>query len=294
MDTLTASNLCPLVNAYTISNGNPKTIMVPQVSQLAKLQEVTVSGTLLPKQKITLDPVTNQRRITPGPHNGAYTQAETDGDLHFSFGTQQGDPHIACELQNAAAWLSTFNGAIGQDMTVSGFFRCLFEHPGFHSIDDAHIFEIHPVRAVTLGGALQSFEIDPPDPASIHTWITPHDLNASDSHVSVVYDEANDVLTFSGMPGLDENYVSVSGVLSNVQLNADSAAASSFILTSPDITNPIQVYCMKGTTAALQLSQLQANGTSSISMIVLRNIDLSRALLGQYVINLLAIDIQAT
>jgi len=29
-------------------------------------------------------------------------------------------------------------------------------------------------------------------------------------------------------------------------------------------------------------------------MIVLRNIDLSRAMLGQYVINLLAIDIQAT
>jgi len=87
MDTLTASNLCPLVNAYTISNGNPKTIMVPQVSQLAKLQEVTVNGTLLPKQKITLDPVTNQRSITPGPHNSASTPAETDGELHFSFGT---------------------------------------------------------------------------------------------------------------------------------------------------------------------------------------------------------------
>jgi hypothetical protein len=134
MDTLTASNLCPLVNAYTISNGNPKTIMVPQVSQLTKLQEVTVSGTLLPKQIITLDPVTNQRSITLGAYNGAYTQTEQDGDLHFSFGTQQGDPHIACELQNAAAWLSTFNGAIGQDRTVSGFFRCLFEHPGFHSM----------------------------------------------------------------------------------------------------------------------------------------------------------------
>src|SRR5437016_5895109 len=154
MDTLTASNLCPLVNAYTISNGNPKTIVVPQASQLAKLQEVTVSGTLLPKQKITLNPATNHRSITSGPHNGAYTQAEQNGVLHFSFGTQQGDPHIDCKLLNANAWLRTFNGAIGQDMTVSGFFRCLFVHPGFHSNDDAHIFEICPVRAVTLGGAI--------------------------------------------------------------------------------------------------------------------------------------------
>ena len=95
------------------------------------------------------------------------------------------------------------------------------------------------------------------------------------------------------MPGMDENYVSVTGNLSNIQLNTDSAAASSFTLTSPDITNPIQVSCLKGTTAGLQLNQLQANGTTSISMICLRNIDLSQALLGRYVINLLAIDIQA-
>ncbi len=294
MDTLTAANLGPLVNAYTISNSNPKTITVPQSSQLAKLQEVTVSGTLLRKQKITLDPTTNQRNITLGSNNGSYTQTEQDGDLHFSFGTQQGVPHIACELQNAAAWLSTFNGALGQEMIVSGFFRCLFEHPGFHSNDDAHIFEIHPVRGVTLGGALQSFDIDPPDPASIHSWTNPHDLNVTDSHIRVNYDEANDVLTFTNMSGADENYVSVSGDISNIQLNTDSAAASSFTLTSPEITNPIQVSCLKGTTPALQLNQLQANGTTSISMIALRNIDLSQALLGRYAISLLAINIQAT
>ncbi len=237
MDTFTASNFGPLVNAYTISNGNPRTIMVPQASQLAKLQEVTVSGTLFPKQKITLDPTTNQRRITLGSNNGAYTQAELDGDLHFSFGTQQGDPHIACELQNAAAWLSTFNAAIGQDMTVSGFFRCLFEHPGFRSNDDAHIFEIHPVRAVMLGETLHSFDIDTPNPDTINRWTTPRNLNVSDRRVRVNY--------------------------------------------------------LKGTTAALKLNQLQVNGTTSIFMICLRNIDLSQALLGRYVINLLAIDIQA-
>jgi len=65
----------------------------------------------------------------------------------------------------------------------------------------AHIFEIHQCVPLRLGEALQSFEIDPPDPAFDSYLDHPHDLNASDSHVSVVYDEANDVLTFSGNAG---------------------------------------------------------------------------------------------
>lgn len=292
MDILTAANLAPLVNAYSISEGPPKIITVPQVSQLAKLQEITVSGTLLKKQRITLDPTTNQRSITIGGNNGIYTQ-EADGDLHFCLGTQPNAVHITCELQNAANWISTFNAATGQAINVSGFFRCLFEHPGFRSNDDAHIFEIHPVRAVTLNGAVQSFDVDSPDPKSIYTWTSPHNLNQTDSAITVTYDQNNDTLTFSGMEGLDENYVRVSGTISNIQLNAGNTSPSSFTLTSPDITNPIQALCMQGTTAALQLSQLQANGTTSVSIVGLRNIDLAQALNNRYVINLLAIDIQA-
>lgn len=292
MTTLTAAALAPLVNAYSIGDGHPKTITVPQASQLATLQDVTVSGVLLKKQRTTLDPTTDQRDITLGGNNGTYAQ-EQDGDLHFCLGTQQGEVHIACELQNAAPWISTFNASTGQAITASGFFRCLFEHPGFHTNDDAHIFEIHPVRAVTLNGVLQSFDVDAPDPASIHTWTNPHDLNANDRAISVVYDQTNDLLTFSGMSGLDENYVSVSGDISNVQLNAGNVGPASFTFTSPDITNPLQVYCLQGTTAALQLGQLQAGGVVSISMIGLRNIDLMQALQGRYVINLLAIDMQS-
>lgn len=292
METFLASTLSPLVNAFTISGDGEKAITLSQASQLAKLQDITVRGTLLGKQHIALDPVTNERQVILGPNNGAYLTQEQDGDLHFCLGTQQLTPHIACELQNAASWISTFNAARGQPITVSGFFRCLFEHPGFHHNDDAHIFEIHPVRAVTLNETIQSFDVDVPTPASIHTWANPYDLNAQDGLVSVVYDQGNDVLTFTGMAGLDENYVSVSGDVSQVQLGQDSAAPASFLLTSPAITNPIQVYCMKGTSAALQLVRLQASGISTFSMISLRNIDLAQALLGHYVINLLAIDIQ--
>ena len=298
MSTWTAADLAPLLNAYSISNANPKTISVPQASRLAQLQDVTVSGTLLKKQRVTLDPTTNRRTITLGGQNGIYTQ-EQDGDLHFCLGTQQGAVHIPCELQNAAQWISTFNASTGQDMNVSGFFRCLFEHPGFHSNDDAHIFEIHPVRAVTLNGVIQPFDVDSPDPASIHTWQTPHDLNQTDNSITVIYHNSDDTLTFSGMEGMDENYISVSGQMSDIQLNAGNAGPSSFTFTSPDILDqnqhqrPLQVYCMQGTTAALQLSHLQAGGTSSISLIGLRNIDLAQALRGQYVINLLAIDMRA-
>lgn len=297
MNVLAAADLAALVNAYSISNGNPKTITIPHASKLAVLQDVTVSGVLLKKQRVTLNPVTNQRTITLAAHNGTYTQ-EQDGDLHFCLGTQQDEPHIPCELQNAAPWISTFNASTGQDIMVSGFFRCLFEHPGFRTNDDAHVFEIHPVRAVTLNGTIQSFDVDPPDPASIHTWTVPHDLNQTDLSLSVVYDAPHDTLVFSGMEGMDENYVQVKGTISNVQLNSGSTNPASFTFTSADILDqnqnlrPVQVFCMQGTTAALQLSQLQANG-STFSLIGLRNIDLTQALRGQYVITLRAIDIQA-
>jgi hypothetical protein len=248
---------------------------------------------------VILDSTTGQRTITLGSNQGTYTQ-EQDGDLHFCLGTQQGHPHIPCELQNAAPWISTFNASTGQALSVSGFFRCLFEHPGFHSNDDAHIFEIHPVRAITLNGAFQDFGVDSPDPASIHSWVSPSgtfDLNQTDSSISVNYDNTNDILTFSGMEGMDVNYVSVKGTISHVNGSAGDTGPASFTFTSDEILSrdgkqrPLQVYCMQGTTAALQLRQLLASG-NTVTLIALRNIDLTQALHGQYVITLLAIDMQ--
>ena len=286
---LTARGLSPLVNGYRIQRGAQKAIIVPNASRLAALQDVTVTGMLLKKQLVELTG-SNQRQARLAAHNGAYT-IEGDGDLHFDLGTKQLQPHIACELQNAADWLTRFQGSIGATLTVNGFFRCLFEHPGFRSNDDAHIFEIHPVRAVAIDSQMQAFDVDIPDQPSIHTWTSPHPLQDQDNKIRVRYDSASDTLTFCGMDGQDENYVSVAGRISGADLQPNSNAPATFNFDSPDIGKPLKGLSLKGTSAAKQLAALA--GDADVKMIALRNIDLAQALQNIYAISLLAIDIQA-
>ncbi|TAM79651.1 MAG: hypothetical protein EPN47_17775 [Acidobacteria bacterium] len=286
---LPARGLSPLVNGYSIQRRAQKSIIVPNASRLAALQDVTVTGTLLKKQLVELTG-SNQRQARLAAHNGAYT-IEGDGDLHFDLGTKQLQPHIACELQNAADWLTRFQGSIGATLTVNGFFRCLFEHPGFRSNDDAHIFEIHPVRAVAIDGQMQAFDVDIPDQPSIHTWTSPHPLQAQDNKIQVRYDSASDTLTFCGMDGQDENYVSVAGRISGADLQPNSNAPATFNFDSPDIGKPLKGLCLKGTSATKQLAAL--GGDADVKMIALRNVDLAQALQNIYAISLLAIDIQA-
>ncbi len=285
MPSLQVSALAPLVNSYTVKQGPPHAIIVPQASKLPTVQDLTVNGILLQKQSVSLDPQTNRRKVSLD--SAGYSVNSSDGDLHFDLGTQQLQPHIACELQNATPWLGLFTKAVGQQISVSGFFRCLFEHPGFDPLDDAHIFEIHPVKAVSIGGQLQSFDVQVPEQKAIHTWTKPNPLNQQDSQITVSYDRASDTLTFKGMQGKDENYVQVSGQASNISLNT-GIAPSSFTLASPEIGHPVQAYCLQGTTAAHQLRTL---AKPSITMVGLRNIDLSQAMQNRYAINLLAINI---
>jgi hypothetical protein len=288
MATLTAAGLAPILNAYSIAQGPPKTIRVPKAAELASLQDVSVSGILLKKQTIVLDPATGTRNVSLGANGGAYS-IEADGDLHFCLGEQPLQPHITCEVQHAAPWLATFKASVGQPVTAIGFFRCLFEHPGFQTNDDAHIFEIHPVHAVDLAGAVHSFDIGVPDPAAIHTWLSPHPLNDQDGRIRVAYDGSRDILTFTNMDGQDENYVRVAGAVSNVRPGAAGTGPSTFTLTSPDIGHPIQVLALPGTNAARQLGALTS---THATLVGLRNIDLTEALAGRYVIMLIAIDIQ--
>ncbi|GEM_PF-2534027 len=284
---LDAGNLSTLVNAYRIGTGTVKTIVVPNASQLASLQDVTVSGTLLKKQLVRLTSP-NKRQIRLAANNGAY-RLEGDGDIHFDLGVKQLQPHVPCELQNAKAWLSTFQSSVGASLTVSGFFRCLFEHP-FQPSDDAHIFEIHPVRAVAINGKMQAFDVDIPDQPSIHTWTSPHNLNDQDNRIKVQYDSSKDTLTFTGMDGQDENYVSVAGTVSAIDLQPTSNNPATFTFTSADVGKPLQALCLKATRAAKQLAALGSR--TNVNLIVLRNIDLAKATKNQYVINLLVIDLQ--
>lgn len=284
----TAAELASLVNAYTIRTGPPKAIVVPHAASLAALQDTTVGGTLLKKQVIHLDSRSGTRTVALGANGGAYA-IEADGDLHFCVGSRPLSPHITCELQHAAAWLPTFRSGVGTAVSVAGWFRCLFEHPGFDANDDAHIFEIHPVRAVGLAGVSQAFDVGIPDSGSIHTWTTPHPLNVQDGKIRVAYDKATDTLTFTNMDGQDENYVRVAGRVSNVHPSPGGTMPATFTLSSPDIGHPIQVMVMAQTNAARQLANL---ASSNIILVGLRGIDLTQALAGMYAIRLIAIDIQ--
>lgn len=284
-----ATSLTALVNAYSLQMGPPKSIVVPKASALAALQDTTVGGTLLAKQVIALNPATGTRTVSPGANGGKYT-IEADGDLHFCIGGRALAPHVTCELQHASAALPTFQSAIGTAVSAIGWFRCLFEHPGFAANDDAHIFEIHPVHAVTLAGASQSFDVGIPDPGSIHTWTSPHPLNVQDQRIRVSYDRPGDTLTFTGMDGQDENYVRVPGQVSGVYRGAGTTP-STFTLTSTEVGHPVQVLALPGTRADRQLAALPS---PNVSLVALRTINLGQALDGRYVIDLIAIDIQVS
>ena len=284
----TASALAPLVNAYTIRAGPPKAIVVPHASSLAALQDISVSGTLLKKQTIAIHSKTGKRTVVLGANGGAYA-IEADGDLHFCLGAKPLQPHITCEVQHAAPWLPTFQSSVGQPIAANGFFRCLFEHPGLQSRDDAHIFELHPVYAVTFGSTPQTFDVGLPDPGSIHTWTSPHPLNVQDGRIRVAYDRGADTLTFTDMDGQDENYVRVPGTVSGIRPSPGGTAPASFTLTSADIGHPIQVLVLSQANAARQFAHLTE---SNMTLVALRSIDLTLALEGRYVIRLIAIDIQ--
>jgi hypothetical protein len=285
MDVLDAAVLGDLVNGYSLDPGTPRKISIPNASKLAALRDVTVSGILLHKQFAQLDPASNQRTYTQGTY-----RVSSDGDLHFCLGTADGRPHIPCELQNARAFVQTFTQAIGEPISVSGFFRCLFEHPGFSANDDAHLFEVHPVRAVALaGGAIQAFGVDKPDPASIHSWVAPHNLSDQDGRITVDYQSSTDTLVFAGMDGMDENYIQIQGTISDIRDDPSTVAPAEFTFTADPIGHDINVVALEGTNAIGELRQI---GATAVTMVGLRNIDLQAALQGQYMINMLAIDLQ--
>jgi hypothetical protein len=94
--------LVPLLNRYLTQAGAPKTIVIPQASQLAKIQEITVRGTLLKNQVVTWDPRVMKRRVAIGKRGGRYA-LQDEGGLEFCIGVKPLQPHIVCRFQDASA-----------------------------------------------------------------------------------------------------------------------------------------------------------------------------------------------
>src|SRR5712692_11836545 len=150
MTKLTAAALARRINDYTPMRGHPNRITVRNVSQLAPLVEVQVTGVLLKKQLAIKIDKNGKRsfRLSGGanaPDKGKYTRTAGDGDLHFCLGTKNNDVHIPCEIQAVTNdMVKTINDNRGKQIVVTGFFRCLFEHGGItqNQNTDCHIFEI--------------------------------------------------------------------------------------------------------------------------------------------------------
>src|SRR5712691_10581198 len=298
MTKLTAADLARWINDYIPTRADPNRITVRNVNRLASLVEVQVTGVLLKKQlAIEIDQDGHRSfRLSGGAtatDKGKYTRTTGDGDLHFCLGTKNNEVHVPCEIQMVTnAMLKLINDNRGKPISVIGFFRCLFEHGGINQNPntDCHIFEIHPVRAFTIAGETHPFEVDSPDPAGVHPgWKRDGvSLSETDSHVSV--QPSPKTLVFSGMPtdtkGGDVNYVSVRGRVSNVRTMASEGGTVRFTFRGDAVGHDLQGICLPHTTAS---REVQAAEGKRVTLTALRNIDLKKALNGEYQINVLAI-----
>jgi hypothetical protein len=249
------------------------------VNDIAKIQEITVRGILLNNQFMTWDSRLIKRRVSVGRKAGVYV-LQDDGSLEFCLGVKSIQPHVVCRLQCAAAWLGHFNKAIGKRISVSGFLRCTFQTAGFNRSDNAHIFEIHPVRTVQIDGELHSIELDVPH-ASVKDWND--ELNNVDEQRQVRFWKGGDRLVFSNVEIEKQTYVRVTGNAGDIKLNLSTNRPAWFILDSPQTRRQVKVTCLQGTRAARQLRDLHS---SQATVIGLRSVDLGRALEDRYRINL--------
>ena len=298
MTKLTAANLARWINDYMPTRGEPNRITVQNMARLASLVEVQVTGVLLKKQlAIEIDQDGHRTfRLSGGANatdKGKYTRTTGDGDLHFCLGTKNDEVHIPCEIQMVTnEMLKLINDSRDQRISVTGFFRCLFEHAGINQNQntDCHIFEIHPVRALTIAGETHTFEVDSPDDAGVHDdWERDGvSLSTTDSQISI--QPSGQTLVFTGMPtdtkGGDVNYVRVRGRVSNVRRMASEGGVVRFTFNSVAIGHTIQGICLPHTTAS---RDVQDAGGTEVTLTALRNIDLKKALNGEYQINVLAI-----
>ena len=214
-----------LLNKYRLLKSGPKSILLPDASKLAGIQQITVTETLLKNQivrlyggeyepvwrrppTVPLDTLLAKRRIAVVKGGGHYSIRD-DGSLNVCLGIRQLQPHIVCRFQRGLDWQWLFNQAVGERITVSGFLRCSFAEVGFQRDHDAHIFEIHPVHAASIRGELHSIEAAIPEPDRIQMWTS--ELSSRDAQIRVQYWKGSDILVFRKIEGENASYVRLVG-----------------------------------------------------------------------------------
>ena len=303
MEQLTAVQLASRISHYIPAKGHPNRVTVRGLEQLAPFLEVEVTGKLLKKQLAIKIDAHGKRSFRLAANQGRYKRTTGDGDLHFCVGTKNKVVHVPCEIQAATNDLiHEFNSRIGEPVTVTGFFRCLFEHSGIVQTinSDCHIFEIHPVRAVTLNGTTHTFEVDAPDDHGIHQGWTrdtdqgPVSLETTDRVMKV--HQQGTATVFEGVQsdarGGDVNYVRVRGAVKGVKTISGAGGALRFTFTINDTGahgKEVEAICLPHTTAARDVHSADGH---NVTLIALRNINLKKALTGKYVIDLLAIEFE--
>ena len=292
-----------LLNKYRLLRGSPKSILLPDASRVAGIQQITVTGTLLKNQlvqlyggeyepvwrrppTVPLDQLMAKRRIAVAKGGGHYSVRD-DGSLSICLGIRKLQSHVVCRFQRGLDWQWLFNQAVGERIMVSGFLRCSLAEAGFQRDHDAHIFEIHPVRAVSIRGELHSIEAGIPEPDRIQIWTS--ELSSRDAQVRVHYWKGSDILVFRRIEGDDVSYVQLAGRVVESTLIGSRNRVGRLRLSTPVSKRKIEAYCLPGTRATWQLRQLKS---VNVSIVGLRTVDLSEALQNRFKINLIALDIQ--
>jgi hypothetical protein len=295
----TVAQLASYINNYIPTKGHPNRVTVKGLGRVAPLLEVEITGNLLKKQlAITID-AQGKRSFRLAAQNGKYKRTTGDGDLHFCVGTQNNAVHVPCEIQAATNDLILeFNDHVGEKVSVTGFFRCLFEHSGIVQTQnsDCHIFEIHPVRAVTLGGTTHTFEVDAPAEPGIHDGWMRGTVSLEDTDKLIKIRQQPSALAFEGVQsdvrGGDVNYVRVRGAVRGVKTLSGEGGALRFTFTIDDTGahgKDVECICLPHTSASRDAHKADGH---NVTLVALRNINLKKALTGKYVINLLAIQFE--
>jgi hypothetical protein len=127
--------------------------------------------------------------------------------------------------------------------------------------ENAHIFEIHPVRTLEIDGELHSVELIAPT-FSIQDWI--RELRSLGERCKVRYWKGSDTFVFSHVDVEEQHYVRVAGSVSDLTLNASTNRPAWFMLENAEIGRQMQVTCLQGTRAVRQLRDLDSTKISLI------------------------------